>query len=450
MKERLPEGAQQKDDPGQRPQCTLADGASMRAQESATANHHLDKVRRSTMRNVSLLPLALALPLLADAALAGKPPLDCAKKSLSVAVAKARTKPISFTGICSGPIVIRNDGVRLIGVGTAIINGEGQDAVTIEGAHGVSLENMEVRDGDNGVVGINGAHFSLTDVDVLSNDLTGISLQNASSAVLTRVTTSDNGLHGLDVETGSAATIRGDFASSGNGVFGVNVNGSALTLSGATATVSGNTIGMQVATGANAFISDSATLLNVDNNGAVGLTMVSGGHMVSFGGDISASGNGVNGVSLNSKAGLDLDAASTLECNENGTGLFVQQESEVTVFNTPQFSGEPGFSTVSCKNNTDKGILVRNASNLRLSGQAKVISTGNSGAGLTADDGAGVVLVSSEIKGNSINPTDPADPPKDIELSFGTRADIRSSTIGTFSCDETVLLRGENDIICNQ
>jgi len=402
------------------------------------------------MRNVSLLPLAVALPLFANAALARKPPLDCAKKSLSVAVSKARIKPISFTGICSGPIVIRKDGVRLIGVGTAIINGDGQDAVAIEGAHGVSLENIEVRDAENGVVGINGAHFSLTHVTVLANNLSGISLQTGSSAIFSDVTTSGNGLHGLDVETGSAATIRGDFTASNNGVFGVNVNGSALTLSGATATLSGNTIGMQVATGANAFISDSATLLNVDNNRAVGLTMVSGAHMVSFGGEINASGNLVNGVSLNSKAGLDLDAASTLECNENGTGLFVQQQSEVTVFNTPQFSGVPGFSTVDCNTNSGDGIVVKNGSNLRLSNQAQVISTGNGGAGLVADDGAGVVLVSSEITGNSTNPTDPTNPPNDIELSFGTRADIRSSTIGTSSCDETVLLRGENDITCNQ
>lgn len=83
--------------------------------------------------------------------------------------------------------------------------------------------------------------------------------------------------------------------------------------------------------------------------------MVSGAHMVSFGGAIKASGNPVNGVTLNSKAGLDLDAGSTLESFNNGDGLQVQQNSEMTVFNTPQFSGVSGFSAVNCHNNRGTG-----------------------------------------------------------------------------------------------
>jgi hypothetical protein len=41
--------------------------------------------------------------------------------------------------------------------------------------------------------------------------------------------------------------------------------------------------------------------------------MVSGAHMVDFGGSIVASGNGINGISLDSKVGLDLDAASQVQ-----------------------------------------------------------------------------------------------------------------------------------------
>lgn len=391
------------------------------------------------MRNASVLPLAISLCCLADPAFADKPPLDCGKKSLATAVNDAGNKSISFTGICSGPIVIRADGLSLIGVGTAVIDGSGQDAVTVAGAHGVSLANIEVRDGANGIVGTNGAHLSLTNVNVHDHQAFGISLQTASSAILSGVTTSHNGLHGLDIETGSAATINGTFTSSDNRVFGVNVNGSSLTFSRANATASGNALGMQVATGANVFINDPSTVLNLTNNFATGLTIVSGAHMVSFGGAIHASGNRVNGVSLNSKAGLDLDAGSTLDCGKNGDGLLIQQDSEMTVFNIPQFSGVPGFSTVNCHDNAGNGIIVRNGSTLRVSNQAKVISTANGASGLIADDGAGVILVNSTITGNSA---------KDIQLAFGSRADLQTLIVGTAACDATVLVRGTSGIAC--
>ncbi|MBK8508193.1 MAG: right-handed parallel beta-helix repeat-containing protein [Candidatus Competibacter sp.] len=391
------------------------------------------------MRNISVL--AFSLSLLTGAALADKPPFDCAKKSLASAVAEADDTSVQFTGICSGPIVIRTDGLRLTGVGIAVIDGAGQDAVTVAGAHGVSLTNIEVRNGANGVVGTNGAHLSLTDANIHDNQLSGISLQTASSGALSGVTVSHNGLHGLTVETGSAATITGSFSSSNNRVFGVNVNGSALTFSRADATVNNNAVGMQVATGANAFINDSSTSLNLTNNQAVGLTVVSGAHMVSFGGAIKASGNPVNGVTLNSKAGLDLDAGSTLESFNNGDGLQVQQNSEMTVFNTPQFSGVSGFSAVNCHNNRGNGIRIRNASSLKISNQAKVISTGNGANGLVADDGADIVLVNSTVTGNAI---------KDLQLTFGSRADLQTSTVGTFGCDATVLVRGTSGITCPQ
>ena len=384
---------------------------------------------------------AFSLSFLTGAAFADKPPLDCAKKSLASAVAEADDAAIAFTGICSGPIAIRSDGLSLTGVGTAIIDGDGQDAVTVAGAHGVALANVEVRNGANGIVGTDGAHLSLTNVNAHDNRASGISLRTASSATLSGVTASRNGLHGLTVETGSAATITGAFTASSNRVFGANVNGSSLTLSRVNATLRGNALGMQVATGGNAFIADPSTVLDVSDNLATGLTVVSGAHMVSFGGTIHASGNRVNGVSLNSKAGLDLDAGSTLDCTDNGDGLLIQQGSEVTVFNIPQFSGVPGFSAVDCHGNAGNGIVVRNASALRVSNQARVIGADNGASGLVADDGAGVVLVNSTLTGNS---------DKDIRLAFGSRADLQTSTIGTAACDATVLVRGASGIACPQ
>jgi hypothetical protein len=118
-------------------------------------------MRYSTTILLSVLLFA-ATPASADQ------PLDCSRKSLAAAVADVHDKDpvIAFTGVCAGPIVIRTEGVTLQGVGEAVIDGGGQDAVTIAGAGRVSLNGIEVRNGLNGIVAVNGAHLSLSSLNV--------------------------------------------------------------------------------------------------------------------------------------------------------------------------------------------------------------------------------------------------------------------------------------------
>jgi hypothetical protein len=386
--------------------------------------------------------IAFALLLSGPAAgYAEREPLECPRESLREAVSDATDtdRTILFTGVCQGPIVIRTDGLTLTGAGTAIIDGGGADAVTVSGAHGVSLTNLEVRNGLNGILGLNGAHVTLTGVHAHDNAVFGVSLQTTSSALLVDVTTTDNGVHGLDLETGSAATVTGTLTASNNRVFGINVNGSAITFSLANVSASGNALGIQIATGANAFISDATTVINVQNNLSTGLTVVSGAHLVSFGGTINASGNPSNGVSVNSKGGFDLDAASTLNSLHNGHGILLQEASVMTVFNNPQFSGVPGFSTINTHDNTGSGISVQSGSTLTLSNQARLKSKHNGQIGLVADNGVGVTLVNSSITGNT---------ERDIQLTFGARADLQTLTFKTYTCDATVLVRGSSGITC--
>jgi hypothetical protein len=367
--------------------------------------------------------------------------IDCGVEPLADALAKVKDKQtVLFTGACAGPVVIRTDGVTLVGVGTAAIDGNGQDAILIAGAAGVTLSGFDVHHGLNGIVGSNGAHVTITSVTSRNHARSGISLQGASSAALEDVTVSNNSLHGLDVGNGSAITVTGDLTAASNRVFGINVNGSSATFTEATVLATGNALGIQIATSGNAFIGNSTTTINVTNNLATGLTVVSGAQLVSFGGTINASGNPSAGVSLNSKAGLDLDAGSTLTSNGNGTGVLIQQGSVMTVFNTPQFSGVPGFSTVNANQNTIAGIRVLTNSTLTLSNQARVVSTQNGGVGLIADN-ATTTLVNSQLTGNAV---------RDIQLTFGARADLRTLTLGTATCDATVLVRGTANLTCPQ
>ena len=155
-------------------------------------------------------------------------------------------------------------------------------------------------------------------------------------------------------------------------------------------------------------------------------------------GTINSSGNPVAGVSVNSKAGLDLDAASQLNSFNNGDGVLMQDDSVMTVFNTPQFSGAQGFSTINSHDNTRSGVRVLTGSTLTLVNQARVISTQNATVGLGADNGAGLTLVNSTLTGNAV----------DLQLTFGTRADLRTLTFGTYTCDASVLVRGTSGIVC--
>ena len=136
-------------------------------------------------------------------------PLDCSKKSLADAV-RAVSEPdrtISFTGVCVGPIVITTDGLTLKGVSTAIIDGAGQDAVTMVGVGGVSLADFEVTNGLTGIVARHGAHVSMSGVNAHDNSQSGLVLQTSSSAVLNNVSLSNNARLGVVADDGVSLVV---------------------------------------------------------------------------------------------------------------------------------------------------------------------------------------------------------------------------------------------------
>jgi nitrous oxidase accessory protein NosD len=123
------------------------------------------------MRYATMMLLFSCLLAASITSAAADPVLDCSRRSLADAVHRAheQNRVITFTGTCAGPIVIQLDGLELRGVGNAVIDGGGHDAVTIAGASGVVLTGIEVRNGRNGIVGVNGAHLSLSELNVRDN-----------------------------------------------------------------------------------------------------------------------------------------------------------------------------------------------------------------------------------------------------------------------------------------
>jgi hypothetical protein len=72
--------------------------------------------------------------------------------------------------------------------------------------------------------------------------------------------------------------------------------------------------------------------------------------------------------------------------------------------------------------------------------RAQIQSHNNVGKGVFIDDGSSILMINSTIQNN--NP--------DVLLTFGSRGDISTSTIGTLKCDATALLRGDTGKTCPQ
>jgi hypothetical protein len=84
-------------------------------------------------------------------------------------------------------------------------------------------------------------------------------------------------------------------------------------------------------------------------------------------------------------------------------------------------------------------VRLQTGSTLTLANLAAVNSTQNGGTGLIADNGVGLTVVHSTFTGNGA---------RDLQFTFGARADLQTTTFATYSCDATVLVRGTSGITC--
>jgi hypothetical protein len=354
---------------------------------------------------------------------------------------------INIKGTCSGPINIATNGLQINAAGSAAINGNGKNVVTITGAQHVILTGLSITGGANGVVAQNGAQVTLQNDTVSGNAVSGIVALGNSSVKVTGGSSQSNAVHGIDVEASSSLIVTGSYSISGNGVFGININnGSSLTLTTANLNVTQNTLGIQLGTNASGFL-DGQSTLTANQNFSDGITIVSGSHVVDFGGTIQTVSNGIHGVSLNSKAGLDLDAGSQVTSNANlGDGVHLEQESELTVFNNPNFSGNPNTTTLTVQQNQGSGINVSTGSHVLDDNYAAIVAQQNL-VGIFVDDGSSVSFgqtisvngVTSIITSNT----------RDLQLTFGSRfSSVSNVVFATYVCDATVLVRGSSGVSC--
>jgi hypothetical protein len=350
--------------------------------------------------------------------------VDCDKESLRNAVAaSAPGDTLSVSGTCREAVTITLDRFTLDGGGMAVLDGGVPGGtvggnggafhalIVIDGARGVTLRGLTLRNGPGGgVIGRANGAFSLQQV-VIQNSYFGMAVVNSSYAQISDSEISGNTDAGLGV-VNSTVDFHGQVKINRN-VQGISASGNCdLELPGTDLETSGNkTHGILI----------SGCSLNIRNFGAPSR--------------ITANDNGGDGFFI-------------------GGGQLVA--SEPVVFG---YSGQQ-FHQIIATNNKGSGInlagfasivnlggaifnLSGNATGLNVSVESSVLTMGglrigNNDVGILAD-GAGTLTLASTAQNPSMVQNNAT---TDMELRFGTRMMVSGVAIDKVKCDGTILSRG--------
>jgi hypothetical protein len=211
------------------------------------------------------------------------------------------------------------------------------------------------------------------------------------------------------VFTSSSAILRGDISISQNKGNGAGISGqSILEIRGAQVQMNDNVgIGLVAGSGQVAIFGFSASqgsTLTANGNGDFGI-IICGSQLTILGSDFGSGANIITG-SNNGVAGILVSTG--IIASPFGTGKFVIE-------------------------NNATGLDFRNGGTALITGG---LSVQNNGTGVLAD-GAGTVSLASI----PTNPCAVENNGTDVDLKFGTRVTFEGVTIGTITCDATVLSR---------
>jgi hypothetical protein len=163
--------------------------------------------------------------------------VDCnadVRKTLGEALEKAKPgDTIRVRGTCVDTVTIVTDRLTLEGVpdeegrGATIegvsIEGVKRTVITIEGARGVTIRNLTVQGGLNGICARRGTTVTLEGVTADGNDEDGFAIVENSTAQISNCTARDNGDDGFTVARASSATFTGTITSEGNADDGLSI-----------------------------------------------------------------------------------------------------------------------------------------------------------------------------------------------------------------------------------
>ncbi len=329
----------------------------------------------------------------------------------------SRARPgttLIISGVCKEIVVVNTDRITLRGRRGAVIDGSGfssEAVVLIDGAQGVTLDSLTIRNGsDQGVLATHQARVLFKSLTARDNATVGLAVDR-SHVEIEDVTLIDNAGSGMDAFSGSTVLARGTVQATSNGGDGLAINGKTFfELRGATVTAS--------------------------NNAGSGVSIINDSRLQIFsfpeaqGSSVTADANGFAGIGL---LGSELgvvgsqffgSGANVLTVSNNIIGFFMPAGAILSPHATARFVSQ--FNGV--------GMLMEDNANALIVGGLDV---GQNGVGISAVGAGTLTLVSVPP-----NPSSVEDNQLDAELGFGTRATIDGVSIGSLVCDDTALVRG--------
>ena len=226
--------------------------------------------------------------------------------------------------------------------------------------------------------------------------------------------------------------------------------------------------------------------LALDNNLTGGLDAYTGSTVVAKG-NVSAVGNGGDGLAVNGKTFLELRGATVNASQNAGSGVSIINDSRLQIFSFPEAQGSTitadnngfagvgilgselgvvgsqyfgsGANVISASNNGVFGFFAPAGAILSPHATAKFVANGN-GVGMLLEDGASVLIVggldlsqngaglSAHGAGTLTIVSVPPNPSRidsnqiDLDLGFGTRLTSDGLAFTSIACDSTVLTRG--------
>jgi len=323
--------------------------------------------------------------------------------------------------ITSGPLTLRSQkGGAISGSRFDPGQREFNGLVTIDGARGVTIDGLEIRDSQaEGVLLINGAGASIENAVVRGNR-TGIRLSQSTLAIADSEVRDQAG-SGIMAISGSSLVMTGNVNIHNNLGAGLFLEGNVMAeLRGARVHVDDNVLGVVISLHSTLAVLELETsvgsVLTARNNAAIGIQLGQGVLMV---------------------AGEGRPVASSLidSSNNGGPGLVAVAGSQVlSPFGAARFVFD----------NNPVGMVLMTNSSTEIRGGLQVQD--NAGPGIVAS-GAGVIMLRSVPDPDHPVPSDQPSPSTignnagpAVIADFGTRLDIRAVEVsGPVICDPTVI-----------
>jgi Right handed beta helix region len=262
---------------------------------------------------------------------------------------------LRIAGTCSEFVTLTIDRLTLDGLGSAILDagGEGAAVINIEGAQGVVIRGLTVRNSTDGILIQRAAAVTLDNVASEDNIDTGFQVDENATVRMSNSTSQRNGDNGIEVRRSANVTLQGSIISNNNGFHGISIFDSAsVVLNNARGTVTGNAInGVQVS---------SVSGLAIENSS-----------------DLTTNSNANDGIAISTSSSLRVSPGSSITASQNGrNGIFILNASSMQSFGTINTTGNTSAGFVAARNSTmeigdggaltstnnDVGLLITNLS----------------------------------------------------------------------------------------